>query len=270
MRAQFTAGVADFWMEKGFFPQYIIGTSAGALAGANYAAGQLGRTCFLNMKYCDDWRYLSLKSFMLTGNVCGREFAFDEIPHKLHPFNPEDYNNSPVRLVTVCSNLETGEADYHVMEDYEKDLPYLIATSSMPLVSQIVEIDGKKLLDGGSCDSIGLVHSQLMGAKKNVVVLTQDISYQKQPNKLLSLMHRVYGDYPYFVERAQFRHYEYNRFVRELNRMHKRGEIFLIRPQKPIEVSNMEKDPDKLLDLYEQGYAEALRTWDDMQEYLAK
>ena len=39
MRCQFTAGVTDFWMEKKFFPQLIVGTSAGALVGSCYAAG---------------------------------------------------------------------------------------------------------------------------------------------------------------------------------------------------------------------------------------
>ena len=52
-------------------------------------------------------------------------------------------------------------------------------------------------------------------------------------------------------------------------RMHEAGEIFLIMPQKPVEISHMEHDRDKLLDLYEQGYAEAIRTWEALQDYLA-
>ena len=32
----------------------------------------------------------------------------------------------------------------------------------------------------------------------------------------------------------------------------------------------MEHDQDTLLDLYAPGYAEAARTWNDLQEYLAK
>ena len=52
--------------------------------------------------------------------------------------------------------------------------------------------------------------------------------------------------------------------------MHEAGEVFAIQPQRPVEVRSMEHDQDKLLDLYAQGYAEAARTWNDLQEYLAK
>ncbi|MDD6784923.1 MAG: patatin family protein [Eggerthellales bacterium] len=270
MRCQFTAGVTDFWMEKKFFPQLVIGTSAGALTGSCYASGLLGRTCFLNLKYCDDPRYLSMKSFVRTGNACGREFVFDEVPHQLDPLDPAAYNDSPVKCVAVSSNLETGEADYHTIIDYEKEIDYLISTSSLPLLSQVVEVDGKKLLDGGNCDSIPVDYSLSTGAKKHIVVLTQAADYVKQPNKLMALMHTVYANYPYFCERAEHRHYEYNRIRRRLMRMHEAGEIFLIMPQKPVEISHMERDQEKLLDLYEQGYAEAMKTWDDLQEYLSR
>lgn len=36
-----------------------------------------------------------------------------------------------------------------------------------------------------------------------------------------------------------------------------KGRILVIRPQKPIRVSRMEKDPAKLQELYDEGYAEA-------------
>ena len=270
MRCQFTAGVTDFWMERKFFPRLIVGTSAGALTGSCYAAGLLGRSCFLNLKYCDDQRYLSMKSFALTGNAFGREFAFDKVPHELDPLDPAAFNDSPVRLVAVSSNLETGEADYHEIADYEADMPYLIATSSMPLVSKIVKVDGKKLLDGGPCDSVALDYSLATGTKKQIVVLTQAATYRKQPNKLMALIRTVYADYPYFCERVEYRHYEYNRLYRRLQREADAGNIFLIRPQKPIEISHMERDAEKLLNLYEQGYAQAMETWDALQAYLAK
>ena len=270
MRCQFTAGVLDFWMEKKFFPQLVVGTSAGALTGSCYASGLLGRSCFLNVKYCDDPRYLSMRSFALTGNVYGREFAFDKIPHELDPLDPAVYNDSPVTLVAVSSNLETGEADYHEITDYETDLPYIIASSSMPLMSKIVEIDGKKLLDGGPCDSVALDYSRSTGTKKQVVVLTQDPSYRKQPNKLMALMRSVYGAYPYFCERIEHRHYEYNRLYRRLEREADEGSIFVIQPQKPVEVGHIERDADKLLDLYAQGYEQGMKTWEALQTYLSK
>lgn len=272
MRGQFTAGVLDFFMEKGLFCKGVVGTSAGALCGYNYVAGLIGRTCLLNIKYANDWRYLSMMSFVRTGNACGREFFFHEVPETLDPFNFEAFEQSPISLTAVSSNLETGEADYHLIQNLDDpgDLQYLISTSSMPAVSQIVEVDGKKLLDGGTCDSVALTYSQLCGFKKNIVVLTQAPGYIKKPNKLMPLLSQLYSDYPYFLERLQYRHIEYNRMYRRFARMHEAGEIFVIQPQKPVEISSMEKNQDKLLDLYEQGYEQAALNWDALQRYLGK
>lgn len=269
MRGQFTAGVLDFFMDRKLFCERVIGVSAGALCGYNYVAGEDGRTCYLNTKYCTDWRYLSLKSFVRTGNACGREFAFDEVPNKLEPFNYAAFDESPMRLVAVSSDLVTGEADYHEFADSRADLPYLVASSSMPLVSQIVEADGKLLLDGGTCDSVPIVYSMLTGAKKHIVVLTQAADYVKGANKLMAILRQRYADFPHYIERLQHRHFEYNRMYRALPRLHDEGRLFLIRPPEPVTVGSMEKDPDKLFALYEQGYAEAARSWPALERYLA-
>ena len=268
MRGQVTAGVLDFFMDKKLFCERVIGVSAGALCGYNYVAGEDGRTCYLNTKYCTDWRYLSMQSFVRTGNACGREFAFDEIPNRLEPFNYAAFDESPMRLVTVASNLVTGEADYHEFADSLADLPYLIASSSMPLVSRTVEVDGKPLLDGGTCDSVPLTYSLLTGARKHIVVLTQAADYVKGPNKLMALLRQRYHDYPYYLERLHLRHYEYNRLYRALPRLHDEGRIFVLRPPEPVTVSSMEKDADKLFALYEQGYATAALSWDALVRYL--
>lgn len=268
MRGQFTAGVLDFFMDQRFWAHHVIGTSAGALNGYNYVAGEDGRTCYLNTKYCNDWRYLSMKSFVRTGNAFGVEFTFDTIPNELEPFNYDAFKNSPMMLTTVASNLETGEANYHTFTDPRADIPYLIASSAMPLVSKIVEHDGKKLLDGGPCDSVPILYSLLTGTKKHIVVLTQHEGYTKEPNKLQALAARQYSEYPHFVDRMRFRHFEYNRLYRALSRMHDEGSVFLIRPPEPVTIGSMEKDPDKLFALYEQGYETAARAWPALRAYL--
>ena len=273
MRGQFTAGVLDFFMDQGLWCKHVIGTSAGALNGYNYVAGELGRTCFLNTKYCDDPRYLSMKNFVRTGNALGDKFVFHDIPETLEPFNFEAFRESPMELTTVASDLETGEADYHVMEtaDEFRDIEYLRASASMPLVSRIVEIDGKKLLDGGPTDSVALLHSLLMGTSdKHIVVLTQDASYVKAPNKTMPLIKRFYSDYPYFVERVENRHYEYNRCYRWMKRLHDEGRIFVLQPSEPVTVSSMEHDANKLFELYEQGLQVAAQNWDALQKYLGQ
>lgn len=268
MRGQFTAGVLDCLMDNGIMPKHTIGVSAGALNGFNYVAGSRGRTCYLNTKYCADWRYLSMRSFAATGNVFNVEFVFDTIPHVLDPFDYDAYQSSPLSLVCVSTDLELGEADYTLLEDSETQIDYLRASASMPLVSKIVEIDDKKLLDGGISDSIPIDYSMMTDATRHIVVLTQDADYIKGPNRAMPVARRLYADYPYFIDRMEMRHFEYNRTYRKLARLQNAGEIFLIRPPEPVTVTSLEHDPKKLYDLWLVGYRQTQKNLKALTSYL--
>ena len=228
--------------------------SAGALCGYNYVAS--GRAHVLPQH--EVLRRLALpvhEELRAHGARAGASSPFDGVPNRLEPFGYAGFDESPMQLIAVSSDLVTGEADYHPFADSLADLPYLIASSSMPLVSQIVDVDGKLLLDGGTCDSVPIVYSMLTGASKHIVVLTQAADYVKGPNKLMAILRQRYGLYPHYLERLQHRHYEYNRTYRALPRLHDAGKLFLIRPPEPVTVGSMERDADKLFALYEQGYA---------------
>ena len=273
MRGQFTAGVLDYFMDQGLVFRNVIGTSAGALTGFNYVAGQIGRTSFMNMKYCDDPRYMSMANVAQYGTALTREFFFEELPNELEPFDYHAFADSPMSLTAVSSNLETGEADYHRLDEggSPRDISYLQATSAIPMFCKIVEVDGKRLLDGGICDSVPLHYSMEMGTTtKHVVVLTQDATYKKKPNALLPVAQKMYEEYPDFLERMAYRHFEYNLTYRRIRRLEVEGRIFVIRPKKPVEVSTMERDADKLFDLYCEGLSCAAESFDDLRAYLAQ
>jgi predicted patatin/cPLA2 family phospholipase len=268
MRGQFTAGVLDLLMDEQLLPSTAVGVSAGALNGLNYVAGLRGRSCYLNTKYSDDWRYFSMRSFVRTGNAFNPEFVFGAIPYELEPFDFDAYAASPLTLYTVASNLENGQADYHLLRDARDDMDYLQASAAMPLLSQIVEVDGKKLLDGGICDSVPLEFSQSLEAQRQIVVLTQDASYIKPPNKAIKVVERAYHDYPQFVDSVRDRHIRYNRVYDQLPKLHAAGQIFLIRPQQPVAISSMEHDRRKLYQLYIDGYDEAKKQLAALAAYL--
>ena len=268
MRILFTAGVLDFLMLHHVFAKRVIGVSAGALVGLTYACGLIGKSAFVNEKYCQDKRYLSMRNLLLTGNAVGRDFMFRQVPAELEHIDYSALASSPTQLISVASNLDLGEADYHVYHDIEHEVPYLIASSSLPLASTIVQVDGKRLLDGGTCDSVPIVYSMLTGEKKHVVITTHDATYVRKPDRSMPLMAKRYAAYPHYVERARMRYYEYNRTYRALARMHEAGQAFVIMPPEPVTVATMETDPAKLRALYEQGYKTAMQAWPSLQKYL--
>ena len=166
----------------------------------------------------------------------------------------------------VCTNVETGKAEYIHMESM-KEIAYAQASASMPLVSRIVEVGGKKLLDGGVADSIPVEAFVRMGYERNLVVLTRPAGYQKKPSRH-SLLRRVYREYPEFVRAMEQRYLQYNQTLEILDRMEKEGSVMIIRPSRDPKIGRMEKKREKVLDVYQLGYGDAMEKIEQVKEFL--
>lgn len=254
MRGMFTAGVIDVMMENGIEYDGIIGVSAGAAFGCNYKSKQIGRVIRYNMKFCNDKRYSGIRSLLKTGNIYNTDFAYGEVPLKHDVFDFDTYQNDPTDFYVVCTDVETGEAVYHIYggkDDHGFD--WIRASASMPMVSQIVEIDGQKLLDGGIADSIPVRYFETIGYDKTIVVLTQPEHYQKKPNRLMPLIRLKYKKYPKLAEAMEKRHLVYNQTLAYVEEQEKLGKLFVIRPPHKLQIGKVEKDPSKLKEIYDIG-----------------
>lgn len=256
MRGMFTAGILDVFMEEGIRFDGTIGVSAGAAFGVNYKSGQIGRAIRYNVRFCRDSRYSGLRCLLKDGNIFSRDFAYDEVPLKLDPFDFEAYSANPMPFYLVCTDVETGKPVYHRYLGWDDHgFEWIRASSSMPVVSQMVEIDGRKMLDGGISDSIPLPFFESLGYNRNVVILTQPPMYEKKENGLLFLIRIMYRKYPQLVKVMEERHLTYNAALRYIEEKEKSGEIFVIRPDSPLPASRVEKNPERLQAAYEVGRA---------------
>ncbi len=256
MRGIYTCGVLDYFMDMGIkFPK-VYGVSAGAGHAMSYVSWQRGRAARVGIEYIDNWRYCSRRSMLLTGGMFGVKFIYETIPAKLDLFDYDTFNNSEMKLIAVCSNIETGKAEYIPVNDARKDMRYVYASGSLPLVSKIVKTPYGKLLDGGTCDSIPVRHA-LTESDFCVAVLTQPEGFVKKPTEAMSLIKLRYKKYPKFIEANATRHERYNESLAFVEKEEKAGRVLSIRPSCPIDVSRIEKDKSKLRKLYELGYSDA-------------
>ena len=223
MRGVYTAGVLDFFIDKDFYPDGIVGVSAGACHATSYISKQRGRNFRVNTKYLSTDEYLSLKSLVKTGSLFGMDFIFHKIPEELDPFDYDAYNRANIEYIAVSTDIESGEPYYHVINDAKADIDYIMASSSLPLLSKVVKKHGRKLMDGGVGDSIPITFMQKRGYDKNIVVLTQCGSYRKGKNNLMPIIRHNYKAYPKFVEALDNRHIRYNQTLDELKQMEKDG-----------------------------------------------
>jgi len=252
LRGLYTSGIIDLFLEKGIEFPFVIGVSAGAGYGVSFVSKQHGRNLRTVREFRKDHRYLSLRSFIKTGNYFGLDFIYDEIPKHV-PFDTKTFMESQTRFITVCSNVETGEAEY--FEKAEDILQILKASSAVPFMCRIVEYKGKKLLDGGITDAIPIKKSIELGFSKNVVVLTHPEGFRRKDGFHPSWL--FYRKYPKFVKAVNSYVARYNESLDFVEKEAEKGNVIIIRPSKDLKVKRTESDISKIERLYELGREDA-------------
>lgn len=268
MKGVYTAGVLDFFLDKGIMFSNIYGVSAGACHMCSYISQQRGRALDISIDYLDSKRYCSVESLLTTGDLFNADTCYHMIPDYLYPYDHEAFHKYEGKAYSVVTNIETGQPEYMLLKDLKKDIISVQASASLPLVSRNVEIGGKKYLDGGMSDAVPLRRSVMDGNRKNVVVLTKEEGYVRRPSSHLSLFKLRYLKYPKVHELMANRHINYNETMAYVQRMEESGKAFVIRPKKVSDVGRIEKDKAKLIALYEEGYRDAESHYEELWAYL--
>lgn len=267
MRGLYTAGVLDVFLDNNLEFDGIIGVSAGVLFGVNYLSKQRGRVIRYNKRFLNDKRYMGLWSLLTTGNIVNKEFSFYQVPQKLDVFDNEQYKKSKTKFYATVTNMETGKPEYIELKDIFKQMEVLRATSAMPYLSKLVDLENGKYLDGGISDSIPVEKCKKMGYDKIIVVLTRPLDYRKKkPKEFMAKF--VYRKYPNFAKTLNNRYKMYNETVEKIIDMENEKEIFVIRPSKLVNVKRIEKDPEKLQEMYNLGIEDAQKKMDELKEFL--
>ena len=270
MRALFTAGVLDALLDiKELDIDGIVGVSAGALFGVNYVSGQKERAIRYNKKYARDKRYMGFYSWITTGNAVNEEFAFYEIPFKLDVFDQEKFKQSKIDFYVVMTNVESGKPEYVLIKDVFKQMEYLRATSALPFASKIIEINGKKYLDGGISDSIPIDYCEGLGYDKIILLLTRPKNTHKE-DKLNFLYKLVYRKYPNLLERLINMGKDYEVVLKKIEDLENKKKIFVIRPPKVLKIGRLEKNEDKIQNVYDIGLNTGIKEKENLLKYLNK
>lgn len=259
MRGVFTCGVLDALMDRGIRFPYTVGVSAGACNGLSYMSGQRGRAKYSNIDLLEKHHYIGFKHLLLKGNIMDFDLLFNEFPNRIIPYDYETYARAEGRFEMVTTDCITGKACYYEEKNDPKRIIDIVkASSSLPYVCPKAEVDGRKMLDGGIGDSIPVERARELGYDRSVVVLTRNRGYRK-PDKPSFVPPFFYCRYPALRKAIRMRNMMYNRQICLVEELESKGELVVIRPERPIEVGRMERDTKKLLALYNEGYDIASR-----------
>ena len=269
MRGLFTCGVIDVLLREGIRFDAAAGISAGAVFGCNFKSGQIGRALRYNKRYCADPRYCSLRSLLKTGDLYGADFCYRELPDELDVFDRQAFKADPLRFFVGATDMGTGECVFHECRDGDaRDMLWLRASASMPIVSRPVPIDGRLYLDGGIADAVPFAFMEQKGYERSVIVLTQTKGYRKKPQRGLVLFKLLLRKYPRAVEAMCVRHEMYNRQMDELDRREDEGSALILRPPQPLNIHRTEKDPNELERVYNIGKNECERRLEEIRRFL--
>lgn len=270
-RGVFTSGALDYLMEKDLYLSHVIGVSAGSCNGVDYVSKQPGRTrdCMIHREKQYSY-YNGMRKVLRKKSLLDMDLIFDKYPNELFPFDYDTYFASEMECELVVTNCITGQAEYmKEREDGERLMRICRASSSMPLVSPMVNIDGIPYVDGGVADSVPVQRATTLGNEKTVLILTRNPGYRKKmtTRPVANMYRKAYKNYPELARAAIRRNFVYNRTMMQVKKLEAEGKIFVLRPTIPT-VSRLERNYDSLMQFYEHGYKSMKAQYDDLRRYL--
>lgn len=190
--------------------------SAGAIHGVSFVSKQKGRSIRYYKKYCNDPRFMGVRSWIKTGDFIGVDFCYHELSEKLDIYDNETFMASASKFYVVCTDVETGKPVYRQLTDMYKEIDYLRASASLPYFSR-------------------------------------PAGYEKKPEKrILSTL--FYRKYPEFSEVLKYRYFTYNESMKYIEQLEKQGEVLVIRPEEALNIGRLENNPEKTQEIYNIGY----------------
>lgn len=271
LRSLFSEGVFDVMLENGVEFDGMIGVSAGASIGCNFKTKQIGRGLRYNCNFAKDKQYISLYSLLKSGDIVNAEYGYHVIPIKYDPVDAETFKDNPMECHVVCTDVDSGETVYKQLTEIDYDaLEWLRASSSMPIVSRPVTLEGHRMLDGGISNSIPLKYFQSIGYERNVVILTQPEGYFKKKTKLMPLFHIFCHKTPKIIEGMARRHEMYNGQLKYVASQEKLGNTLVICPNDTLPIGRVEMNPAKMKNIYNLGREAGKKNIEKIKEFLKR
>ena len=266
-RSLHTQGVLDCLMLNDINFDTVIGVSAGALSGACYITGQIGRCARINLSKRHNSEYIGLKAYQKTKSLINLDYPIFDIKEEPYDFNT--LYNTKRTFIAVATNCLTGKPTYFYNNDKEHIIDGIKASSTMPFISKMINIEDTPYLDGGCSQNIPYQYALQNNYQKIVIIKTRDDNFRVKEKKNL-IAKKIYHNYPNLANQLMISNFRYNQELDEIEKLKEDGKVFVIAPKTEILVKRIEGDMEKLGELYWQGYNECLSILPSLMEYLKK
>ncbi|WP_025779838.1 patatin-like phospholipase family protein [Brevibacterium sp. VCM10] len=274
MRASLTSAVVVTLLKEGLSFDWVAGISAGASNTVNYLSGDTRRARRSFVEFAADEQFGGFRYFARGQGMFNAEYIYQQAggPNEALPFDWEAFQASEGDMRIVAFDAESGEDVVWSKEDtpHIDDLMVRVrASSTMPGLMPPVHLDGHVYVDGamGEDGGIALSQAQREGFEKFVIVLTQERSYRKEPQKFPAVFRGIFRKYPALAEALLTRWKCYNETRERIFALEEEGKAHVFVPDR-MPVDNSTRDLSRLAAAHRMGLSQARRELPAMREFL--
>ncbi len=270
MRSVFTDGALDCLMDHDIYFSDVYSVSAASKDMVYYLLGKKKESLNLNLLCCKDENVINLGNVLFGKSAFNSEYFFNNLQKNNYPVNYDALKNSDINFYIGATNLNTHKIEYFTKENENLE-KCILASCSIPVVQQPVNINNNLYVDGGVCENIPFSTALESSSNKVVCIATREKGYRKSAeaaSKENFFINMKYRNEPETLKLLTSVTERYNEEMDNLDKLTEEGKLFTIYLSKPTDVDHFEKDEQKLRDLYNDGYNQMEKNIEQLLKYL--
>lgn len=274
-RNSFSGAAVHELMVHGVGFGWVGGISAGASHTVNFLGHDPERARESFVEFSASSSSGGVGSFIRGDGYFNAEYIYETagLPGNDLPYDFDAFAGDPTPFRIGATHARTGETVYWGREDItgrESLLKRVRASSTLPVIMNMPEVDGEPYVDGalGSSGGIPVDAAEADGFERFLVLCTRPRDYVRPQVKYPGTVRRLLSRHPAVAEAVIARPDKYNATRRRLFDMEKDGRAVLFFPDE-MRIANTERNLDKLKATYYDGLVQTRNEWDRWMEFLS-
>lgn len=275
MRNSFTAAAIHELMTHGISFGWVGGISAGSSHTVNFLAHDADRARESFIEFSASSASGGVGSLIRGDGYFNAEYIYETagLPDNDLPFDFDSFSADPTPFRIGATHATTGRTVYWGRDDItsrESLLKRVRASSTLPVIMPVPEVDGEQYVDGalGTSGGVPVEAAEADGFERFLVLCTRPRDYIRPQVKYPGAVRRILGRYPAVAEAVITRPDRYNATKNRLLDMERDGRALLFFPDE-MRIANTERNLDKLKASYYDGLVQTGREWDRWMDFLS-
>lgn len=259
MRGAYTAGALTWLLDNGIDIENCYGISTGAVHLCNFMTRDKENLLYFSTVGIADKRYIGLPALLRCGKFVDYDYLFNYIMTEERKYDLSPLKESKVRGIFGLYKLSSGKTEYYSLND--ATINHLKASTTLPVLGKVVNIDGEEYFDGGITDMIPIEEAVRDGNEKFVIITTKPEDYVRKPSSsfVVNLMKIMYKQCPQLSKDYAVRHENYYKQINLINSLVEKGDAIYCFPTRHSDVTRLGGSIEELKALFDMGY-------EDMEE----